>query len=164
MSKPVDIRWEQRFSNFNKALDKLNHAVEYLEETYGGGDQPIVPAEIIEDDEFDLFQEGLIQRFEYTFELAWKVMQDYLKYQGVDIEGGPRSVIREAFSLKLFQDGKVWMEMIKSRNSTTHTYNEETANEIFHEVMYSYMKPFLEFRKKMEDLRSGKQNDIFEEE
>ena len=125
---------------------------------------PLDPDEIIEDDKFDLLKEGLIQRFKYTFELAWKVMQDYLKYQGVNIEGGPRSVIREAFNLNLFKDGKIWMEMIKSRNSTSHTYNEETANEIFHEVMYAYNEPFLEFRRKMEGLRSGNQNDMFEEE
>lgn len=163
MDKQEDIRWEQRFSNYNKALDKFIQAVEYLEKNYGGGDDPIDPDEII-DEEFDLFQEGLIQRFEYTFELAWKVMQDYLKYQGVDVEGGPRSAMREAFNLKLLKDGKIWMEMIKSRNMTSHTYNEETANEIFHEVMYAYREPFLEFRRKMEELRSGKQNDIFEEE
>lgn len=161
MSKKEDIRWEQRFSNFNKALDKLIQAIDFIEKTYGGGNEPIDPDEIFDDSEFELLQEGLIQRFEYTFELAWKVMQDYLKHQGVQIESGPKGALRESFANNLIKDGKLWMEMIKSRNLTSHTYNKETANEIFHEIMYVYKKAFLDFKIKMEELRSSKQNDIF---
>ena len=78
----------------------------------------------------NLLKEGLIQRFGYTHELAWNTMKDYARYQGNEEVAGSRDATREAFRLKLIEDGALWMEMIGSRNQTTHTYTEATADEI----------------------------------
>lgn len=136
MKKP-DIRWEQRFSNYKKALDKLKEAV----------------ANSRIRDLTDLEKEGLIQRFEYTHELAWNVMKDYFDFQGVNNITGSRDAIREAFDKGLIDDGKTWMDMIISRNKTSHTYNEETAEKIVEDVISRYTACFLDFEKKMDGLR-----------
>lgn len=131
-----DIRWKQRFSNYQKAFDKL--------------------AEVVENSTFeqlsDLEKEGLIQRFEYTHELAWKVMKDYLEYQGITNITGSRDAIREAFQNGLILDGESWMDTIKSRNKTFHLYNEETAAEIARSILNLYYKLFSDFNKKMHSL------------
>ncbi len=154
-----DIRWEQRFSNFEKALHKLTQAVEYIrhnllveDEPIDDGDSSYVLDEII--------KEGLIQRFEYTHELAWNVMKDYAAYQGNTSIGGSRDATREAFQLHLVSDGQVWMDMIGSRNKTSHTYNEETADEIYSKILNEYYPAFLDFLKIMEAKRSGEQGKI----
>ncbi len=161
MTKEQDIRWEQRFSNYVKAFNKFEDAVKYTEHNYLDEDNP-------EEREHlgfvlnDIIKQGLIQSFEYTHELAWKVMKDYAAYQGNPDVKGSRDAAREAFGMGLVSDGEVWMEMIVSRNKTSHTYNEETANEIFKKILEDYYAAFTEFRDKMEELRSGKQGDIFE--
>ncbi|WP_209330004.1 nucleotidyltransferase substrate binding protein [Lunatimonas salinarum] len=152
-----DIRWEQRFSNFVKALRKLSEAVNYIkqkevQDDLGNSNTIELVDEII--------REGLIQRFEYTHELAWNVMKDYAVFQGNSTIGGSRDATREAFQLKLVTDGKVWMDMIGSRNRTSHTYNEETAAEIFSKIMDDYYPAFLEFERIMEEKRSGDQGKL----
>ena len=77
-------------------------------------------------------------------------MKDYATYQGNTNVGGSRDATREAFQLKLVADGKVWMDMIGSRNKTSHTYNEETADEIYDKIMNEFYPAFLEFQKNME--------------
>ena len=162
MSKE-DIRWEQRFSNYVKALHKFEEAVNYIEHNYLDDDVP-------EEREHlayvlnDILKQGLIQSFEYTYELAWNVMRDYAEYQGNPNIPGSRTTIREALQMGLITEGKIWMDMIESRIRTTHTYNEETANEIFKKILEDYHPAFVAFRDKMEAIRSGKQGDIFEEE
>lgn len=157
--KEEDIRWEQRFSSFRKALIKLNEAVELLK----NNDQ--------EEEEYnnsssikEILKEGLIQRFEYTHELAWKTMKDYIAYQGNSDIKGSRDATREAFKIGLINDGEVWMDMISSRNKTTHTYNDATATEIYDKIIYEYYTVFNDFMKIMEELRSGKQGEMFTEE
>lgn len=108
----------------------------------------------------EIIKEGLLQRFEYTHELAWNVMKDYATFQGNTDVGGSRDATREAFQLKLVSDGKVWMEMIGSRNKTSHTYNEETADEIYSKIMNEYYPAFLEFQKNMDAKRSGEQGKL----
>jgi nucleotidyltransferase substrate binding protein (TIGR01987 family) len=144
-----DIRWEQRFENYLKALDKLKQSIDYVKNDFatkkdslGNNVEAIVLSEII--------KEGLIQRFEYTHELAWNVMKDYAEYQGNFTIGGSRDASREAFQLNLISDGHLWMDMIGSRNKTSHTYNEATANEIFEKIVEKYYPAFLEFRNTME--------------
>lgn len=106
-----DIRWKQRFNNLKKAYIQLSEAVEMDEYT-------------------DLEREGLIQRFEYTYELAWNTIKDFYEYQGdIDIQGS-RDAVRIAFQRGLIQDGVIWMKMIDNRQRTSHTYNKETAEEI----------------------------------
>jgi nucleotidyltransferase substrate binding protein (TIGR01987 family) len=141
-----DIRWEQRFVNFQKALSKLSEAVDYIREHR---------SDEVEDVLDDIVREGLIQRFEYTHELAWNVMKDYAAYQGNTQVGGSRDATREAFQLKLVADGKVWMDMIGSRNKTSHTYNEEAAEEIFTKIMEAYHPAFLAFQQAMEKKRNS---------
>lgn len=106
-------------------------------------------------------KEGLIQRFEYTHELAWNVMRDYLVYQGEQNIGGSRDATREAFRIGLITDGEGWMDMIKSRNLTSHTYNNSTAEEIYLKIIKEYYPLFLTFHQKMTSLRSDTQGDIF---
>lgn len=150
MTMGQDIRWEQRFSNFVKALQKLTEAVEYINKQYPDDNKPFDYTDLghVLD---EMIKEGLIQRFEYTHELAWNVMKDYAAYQGNTSVGGSRDATREAFQLKLITDGTVWMDMIGSRNKTSHTYNEETADEIYGKILDDYYPAFLEFYDIMEN-------------
>lgn len=103
-----DIRWVQRFGNFNKAFTQLT--------------------KFMDRDSFnELEQQGLIQSFEYNHELAWKTQKDFLRSRGVSELFGSKDVAREAFNLGLITNGNAWLEMIKDRNLTSHTYNEETT-------------------------------------
>ncbi len=154
-----DIRWEQRFSNFNKALSKLEESVNYInhnflddEDKLDSGDLSYIVDELI--------KEGLIQRFEYTHELAWNVMKDYAFFQGNSTVGGSRDATREAYKLQIIENADVWMDMIQSRNKTTHTYDEEVANEIFGKIINDYFPLFSNFRKTMEEKRSGEQTSL----
>ena len=152
MANEMDIRWEQRFSNYNKALQKLTQAINYIKKDL----EQNVAEEVLE----EIIKEGLIQRFEYTYEMAWNVMKDYALYQGNSEIGGSRDAIRYAFSLNIISDGDLWMDMIKSRVKTSHTYNEETAHEIYTKILNEYYPAFLEFQKVMEGKRSGNQKDL----
>ena len=154
-----DIRWEQRFSNYLKAFEKIRQAIIYIKDKFDEEDEDIDQAESVLD---EVLKEGLIQRFEYTHELAWNVMKDYAEYQGNTKIRGSRDATREAFKIQLISDGQVWMDMIKSRNETSHTYNEETADEIFLKIIKEYYPAFEMFTFAMEELRTGKQGDLFE--
>lgn len=139
-----DIRWQQRLSNYSKALKKLESAIEYILVNKLDKDKVVLN---------DLIKQGLIQSFEYTHELAWNVIKDYAIYQGNMEIRGSRDAAREAFAMGLLSDGEVWMEMIKSRNKTSHTYNEETANEIFFNIINEYYPAFVDFHEKMESIK-----------
>lgn len=153
----MDIRWEQRFLNYRKALSKLDKAVNIIDAANAPGKTAK------SDDEVDVMKEGLIQRFEYTHELAWKVMKDYTEYQGATSISGSRDATREAFKMELIAQPEGWMDMLASRNATSHTYNSETAEEIFDKIMESYIFLFKAFEEKMESIRSGTQKDIFDQ-
>lgn len=128
-----DIRWTQRFQNFNKAFLKLESAIEVLQKNGLS----------------ELEREGLIQRFEYTHELAWNVMKDFFELEGNTTIMESRSATREAFKKGLIVDGENWMDMINSRNLTTHTYNEELVEEITNKIIASYYPAFKEFQTNM---------------
>ena len=110
MNEEKDIRWLQRFDNYRKALFRLKQAVKIVSDN-------------IEEDEYDeideLLKEGLIQRFEYTHELVWKVMKDYAEYQGYTDIRGSRDAFRKAFEMGIITD-KRWMNSIEDRNLTSH--------------------------------------------
>lgn len=106
-----DIRWQQRFQNFELALAQLTSAVALHKERGLS----------------DLEQQGLIQAFEYTHELAWKVIKDFLEYQGESNIIGSRDAFRKAYNVGLITDAESWMESIVSRNRSSHTYNRATA-------------------------------------
>ena len=154
-----DIRWEQRFSNFNKALLKLEESVNYINHNFLDKEDGLDDEDLgyIVD---ELIKEGLIQRFEYTHELAWNVMKDYALFQGNSTIGGSRDATREAYKLQIIENADVWMDMIQSRNKTSHTYNEEIANEIYDKIIHEYSQLFLDFQKTMEEKRSGEQNKL----
>jgi len=154
----MDIRWEQRFSNYIKALEKMSQSVDYIRYNVEGNLEGVENGPVLS----EMIREGLIQRFDYTHELAWNVMKDYAAYQGNPNVSGSRDAIREAFKMQLISDGHTWMDMIESRNKTSHTYNEGTANEIFEKIIKDYYPLFSEFRRVMEGKRSGKQKDLFE--
>lgn len=135
-----NIRWQQRFANYRKALVKLTQAVDLLSKQTGG--------ETVVD---ELLQEGLIQRFEYTHELAWKVMKDYAEYQGYTDVRGSRDAIRKALEMNLIDD-KRWMETIEDRNLTVHNYDNEIASEIYNNIMNVYAPLFIAFEHKMQSL------------
>ncbi len=131
-----DIRWQQRFANYKKALCQLESAVYLLRER----------------ELSDLEKRGLIQAFEVTHELAWNTLKDYLQWQGIKGITGSRDTVREAFSNNLLNDGEVWMSMLIDRNKTSHTYNVETANEIVLNIDQSYIDKFKELDSKMGSL------------
>jgi nucleotidyltransferase substrate binding protein (TIGR01987 family) len=102
-----DIRWRQRFENFDRALGLLREAL-------ANGQENLSPLE----------QEGAAQRLEYTLELAWKCMKDYLEDSGVSISPAtPRQVIKEAFVAKIITAGQTWINMLNHRNLLSHTYD-----------------------------------------
>lgn len=158
-----DIRWQQRFSNYRKALKRLLENIEYVKD-----DEDI---DWITDEEDvidlllatpDIVKQGLIQSFEFTHELAWKVMKDYGEFQGNTEIKGSRDAVLYAAQVNLISNAHIWMEMMKSRHSTSHTYNEDTANEIAKYVLSDYKVEFVFFENKMENLRSGEQGNLFE--
>lgn len=122
----LDVRWKQRLQNYELALARLREAVDLSQQ------RPLTRLE----------QQGLIQAFEFTHELAWNVMKDYLAYQGTPDIGGSRDAARAAFAQGIVTDGEGWMEMIKSRNQTSHTYNQVIADEITHWIVSRYAPLF----------------------
>lgn len=152
-----EIRWEQRFANFQKALRKFIKAVEVVNENTSS-------TASLNESIAEILKEGLIQRFEYTHQLAWNVMKDYAEYQGNNEISGSRDATREAFKMGLVADAEGWMEMIKSRNDTSHIYNEDTANEIIIKILNCYSTLFMDFNQKMEMLKTGRQQGLFDTE
>jgi nucleotidyltransferase substrate binding protein (TIGR01987 family) len=142
MALNEDVRWIQRFSNYRKALGQLSKFISKGELS-------------------ELEEQGLIKAFEYTYELAWNTLKDYLEYQGISNMAGSRDVIREAFKAGLISNGEKWMEMLQSRNLTSHSYNEDTADEISAAIVDFYYDLFLALELKLENLRSGDQNELF---
>lgn len=138
MNNP-DIRWQQRLANYSKALEQLDSAVAISQQR----------------ELSDLEKQGLIQAFEFTHELAWNVMKDYFAYQGNPGITGSRDAAREAFQKGLVEDGEGWMEMIKSRNQTSHTYQQKVADEIAGLIVGRYYPLFLGFLQKMDGLKSS---------
>ena len=121
-----DIRWIQRFGHFSRALSQLEEAVALRRQ------RPLSKLE----------EQGLIQAFEYTYELAWNALKDYFEAQGETGIHGSRDAIRLAFRRGLIEAGETWMDMITDRMLTTHTYNEETARKISRAVVERYYPEF----------------------
>jgi len=132
-----DIRWIQRFNNFIKAFAQLEEAIKLSKLRKLS----------------KLEEQGLIQAFEYTHELAWKLLRDFFEERGVQNIYGSRDATREAFKTSLIKNGDIWMKMIESRNLTSHTYNEETAAEIATAIIQSYSIEFSDFLIRMQKLK-----------
>ena len=126
LSEP-DVRWQQRFSNYCRALEQLEGFFE--------------PPELNAREE-----QGLIKAFEYTFELGWNTLRDLLKSEGNADLVGSRDTLREAYRVGLISDGTTWMAMIQDRNLTSHTYNRTTAIQIATNIREGYLECFRQLR------------------
>lgn len=131
-----DIRWKQRYGHYNQALAQLQAAVELSRERALS----------------NLEKQGLIQAFEFTHELAWNTLKDFLEDRGVSNLYGSRDATREAFKRGLIENGEAWMNMIQSRNLTSHTYDETTVAEIVNAILTSYFMEFLALQRKLHAL------------
>lgn len=127
MEQATDIRWIQRYANYHKACGRLLAVTE---------------ADRLIGDLSELELEGLVQRFEYTFELSWKVLQDLLLYKGYEFMLGPNGTLKMAFEDGLIADHDGWRRMVKSRNTLSHVYDEEEALPIIR-LIYSDYAPLL---------------------
>ncbi|MDP4209987.1 MAG: nucleotidyltransferase substrate binding protein [Bacteroidota bacterium] len=139
-----DIRWIQRFVNFSKAFAQLERF-------------------IAREDLNEMEEQGLIKAFEYTYELSWKTLQDLLKEKGYKDITGPRPVVEQSFQDGYIVDGRGWMKMHQSRNLTSHTYDEETAEEIIREIRETYFGLLKDLRDRLENERSTNPNTLFNE-
>ncbi len=128
-----DVRWEQRLVNFKKALSQLKKFVD-------------------KGNLSELEEQGAIQAFEYTYELAWNVLKDFLAYQGETEIYGSRDAIRKAFQVGLIENGDRWMDAYMSRTKTSHAYNEETAKEVVGAILSNYFALFEALDAKMTSL------------
>lgn len=137
-----DIRWQQRFSNFRKALKQLDRF-------------------ILNEELNEMEEQGLIKSFEYTYELGWKTLQDLLKEKGYRNVLGPKPVIEQSFTDGYISDGKAWMRMHNSRNLTSHTYDENTAKEIIEGIRDEYHKLLKNLQTRLEQEKTGNQGTLF---
>ena len=130
-------RWEKRLESYHKALSRL--------------------AEIVNASKLralnDFERDGLVQRFEFTHELSWKLMKAYAEYQGYDGIGGSRDATRKAFEMNLIPDGQIWMDMIKSRNDISHNYDDEIATDIVDNILNVFYLELVSFYCKMNEFR-----------
>lgn len=131
-----DIRWIQRLSHFSKAMSQLTRFIEK-----GALN--------------DLEKQGLIQAFEYTYELAWNTLKDYFEAQGETNIHGSRDAFRLAFKRGLIENGETWMDMITSRTLTSHTYNEAVAEKIAADIVKRYFSEFVVLQAKLETLKEA---------
>jgi nucleotidyltransferase substrate binding protein (TIGR01987 family) len=133
--KNQDIRWIQRFQNYRQVLSRLTEAVKLSAE------RPLS----------ELEQQGLIQGFEYTHELGWNVLKDYLEAQGFVGIIGSKGATREAFKNGLLDDGEAWMDMIKARNLTSHTYKTEVAEDIAKDILGRFHPALIALERRLVD-------------
>ena len=120
-----DIRWKQRFQNFEKAILQLKSALE----------SPTLS---------ELEKAGVIQYYGFTFELAWKTAKDYLEYNGLEVKF-PRDTIKIGFEYGIIQNGEVWLDMLQKRNLMSHTYDSSTANVALELIQSTYFEILFDF-------------------
>ena len=132
-----DIRWIQRLNNFIKALSQLERAINLANKRALS----------------ELEEQGLIQAFEFTHELAWNTLKDLLYERGNKEIYCSKDASRAAFKYGIIQNGEIWMDMIQSRNKSSHTYNEETADEIRDVILDIYYNEFVTLKKKLLEIK-----------
>jgi len=132
----IDVRWRQRFSNFKKALFQLEGAATLSKQ------RALTQLE----------KQGVIQAFEFTHELAWNVLKDFLEDQGEQNIRGSKDATRAAFKVSLIHDGEQWMAMIQSRNVSSHTYDEKIAELLVEVIFDCYVPLFKQFESDMAGL------------
>lgn len=134
--KSADIRWQQRFSNYRKALAQLRKFM-------------------AQDQLNELEEQGLIQSFEYTHELAWNTLKDFLEHSGYTDIFGSKDATRMAFQLGLIEEGELWMAMIQDRNRSTHTYNPDTAKAIVENIKLRFFDLLVSLELKLQSLQDA---------
>lgn len=144
-----DIRWIQRFNNYRKALARLGEAVALAEEK----------------ELSDLEQQGLIQGFEFTFDLAWKTLQDYLRHhKRPNDNGGPNVIIEQAMADGIIKADEVWKEMKKSRDLTSHSYDGDTADDIAENILYTYYALFIQLETRLQLEKINEEKNLFNQD
>jgi len=136
--KKQDVRWIQRFQNYRQALTRLSDAVALSRQRALS----------------DLEEQGLIQAFEFTHELAWNVLKDYLEAQGFVELIGSKNATRQAFKNGLLADGEAWMDMIKARNLTSHTYQDKIADDIVKDILARFYFALTTMEQRFADLET----------
>jgi len=130
MPQTPDVRWRQRFQSFQKAFSQLAAAAALARQRRLS----------------ELEQQGLIKAFEFTHELAWNVLKDFLESRGATNLYGSKDATREAFAKELIANGNEWMDMIAARNRSSHTYNEKTAHDLTAAILSTFVPEFETFR------------------
>lgn len=129
-----DVRWIQRFNNFNKALNSLMKAAE----------------EYNEDNTVEVVKVGMIKFFEMTYELAWNTLKDYYENQGETGIQGSKDAIKLSFSRGLITDAEKWFDMVDSRKLSVHTYDKDTANEVALDISETYINLFIQLQTRLQ--------------
>lgn len=133
MNEP-DIRWQQRFASYQKALQQLQNAMDLSKQR-----------------EFSLLEKlGVIQAFEFTHELACNMLKDFLQGQGNQNIKGSKDATREAFKVELIHDGEQWMALIQGHNISYHTYDERTAEQLVTVIIQQYYPLFIALKAEMD--------------
>ena len=133
-----NLRWVQRYQNFQKSIINLQDTKICIEK----------------DGLNKIYTMALIQAYEIAFELAWKTTKDYLQYSGIKVDT-PRETIKEAFANNIITDGQLWIEMMEARNKTSHTYKEDFAKELALDILNTYIKNL----EKLSEIFKGKINE-----
>ena len=135
MSK-LENKWEA----FQTALHRLKEAID-----------------MYEDDNNPVLLDGTIQRFEFTVELAWKLIKEYLESEKFGEFNSPKAVIKEAYKIQIIEEGEKWIEMLDDRNLTSHTYDEIIAKEIYNNIIHKYYQNFVKLEEKLKsEIKNGK--------
>ena len=133
-------RWEQRFDNYKRALALLQEAMD-----------------INFDDMSDLEKEGTIQRFEFTFELAWKTMKDFLLFSGIQLDIiSPKNIIKESFAANIIKEGQLWIDMLEARNMLSHAYDQEVFENTLKAISKDYLSLLHGFKQFLDNKEEGK--------
>ena len=126
-------RFEERKKDYKNALNRLREA--------------------LQEEPTELAIDGILHRFEFTFELAWKTIKDYLEYMGISEKtGSPRENIQLGFKHGIISDGELWIEMMLSRNSLSHLYDEGTSKEIYNDIKERFVKEFEKLENKFNEV------------
>ncbi len=142
--KDQDIRWLQRFQNYQQALSRLTEAVALSQQRALS----------------ELEEQGLIQAFEFTHELAWNILKDYLEAQGFLELIGSKNATRQAFKNGLLEDGEAWMDMIKARNLTSHTYQDKIAADIVKDILERFHPALVAMERRFADLKVKEMGEV----
>lgn len=126
-------RFKERFEEYKKALSRLEEA--------------------LQEERTDLVIDGVLHRFEFTFELAWKTMKDCLEYLGIVAKtGSPRENIQAAFKQGIIEDGEAWIDIMLARNALSHLYDEDTSREIYNNIREKYIIEFKKLERKLSEI------------